>query len=216
MPTAGLTAAPFIDPAGANAGPVGGRRQDGCKRRSSAEAPVSISVKQQGTIVINAQATLTTAGTMPIDALVAAIGDCPAQDALRCQLTAPQWVTLANYLQALDVLEGRVLIERGAPDRAVYFVESGSLSVHHQDGLGRVRMAIISAGSVVGEGSFFSHLPRAATVQAFGPAKLWFLSPLRFLELANRHSPIALELTLALGSVMSRRLYNRARRVAVC
>lgn len=166
--------------------------------------------------MINAQATTSSAGKLPIDALVAAIADCPAQDALRCQLTALQWATLADYLQALDVPEGRVLIERGAPDRAVYFIESGSLSVHYQDSLGRVRMAIVSAGSVVGEGSFFSHLPRAATVQASGQAKLWFLSPLRFLELANRHSPIALELSLGLGSVMARRLYNRAKRVAVC
>lgn len=166
--------------------------------------------------MINAQATALSAGKHPIEALVAAIADCPAQDAFHCQLTAVQWVVLADYLQALDVPEGRVLIERGAPDRAVYLVESGSLSVHYQDSLGRVRMAIVSAGSLVGEGSFFSHLPRAATVQASGVAKLWFLSPLRFLELANRHSPIALEVSLALGSVMARRLSNRAKRVAVC
>ena len=172
--------------------------------------------KQQGTVVINAQATHPSAGKHPIEALVAAVADSLAADALRCQLNPAQWLALADYLQALDVPEGRVLIERGAPDRAVYFVESGSLSVHYQDSLGRVRMALVAAGSVVGEGSFFSHLPRAATVQASGSAKLWFLSPLRFLELANRHSPIALELTLGLGSVMARRLYNRAKRVAVC
>ena len=38
---------------------------------------------------------------------------------------------------------------------------------------------------------------------------------MRFLEMANRHSPIALELTVAMGSVMANRLYNRPRRVAV-
>lgn len=165
--------------------------------------------------MLNTQATVTSTRKSPIEALIAAIAKCPAQDAFRCQLTAAQWVTLADYVQALDVPDGRVLIERGSPDRSVYFVESGSLSVHYQDSLDRVRMALVSAGSVVGEGGFFSHLPRAATVQASGPARLWFLSPLRFEELANRHSPVALELTLGLGAVMARRLYNRARRVAV-
>jgi CRP/FNR family transcriptional regulator, cyclic AMP receptor protein len=166
--------------------------------------------------LINAHALTTSAGKRSISSLVAAIDQSPAQDAFNCRLSALQWETLADYLQAQDLPEGRVLIERGAPDRTVYFVESGSLSVHYQDNLGRVRMAIVSAGSVVGEGGFFSHIPRSATVQASGPAKLWLLSPLRFLELANRHSPIALELSLGLGRVMARRLNNRAKRVAVC
>ena len=155
------------------------------------------------------------AAPFSIHALAAAIEDCPAQDALACRFTPAQWDTLAPYLQALDVEAGRVLIERGAPDRAIYLVESGALSVHYQDSQGRVRMAIVSAGSVAGEGGFFSHLPRAATVQTSSPARLWLLSPLRFVELSNRQSALALELTLGLAAVMAKRLYNRARRVAV-
>ena len=45
--------------------------------------------------------------------------------------------------------------------------------------------------------------------------RLWGLTALRFAELASRHAPIALELTLAMGSVMARRLSVRPRRVAV-
>jgi CRP/FNR family transcriptional regulator, cyclic AMP receptor protein len=159
---------------------------------------------------------ITRADTKPsIHSLAAAIDDCPAQDALRCRFTPAQWDVLAGYVHPLAVAAGKILIERGAPDRALYFVESGCLSVHYQDSQGRIRMALVSAGSVVGEGGFFSHLPRAAAVQASGPAQLWCLTPLRFLELANRHSSLALELTLSLGAVMAKRLYNRARRVAV-
>ena len=60
-----------------------------------------------------------------------------------------------------------------------------------------------------------SHQARSATVQASTSCKLWCLTPMRFLELANRHSAVALELTLAMGGVMAKRLYNRSKRVAV-
>jgi CRP/FNR family transcriptional regulator, cyclic AMP receptor protein len=150
-----------------------------------------------------------------ISALVTAISQSPASDALRCQFTPAQWETLANYIHPFAVQAGQLVIEQGTQDRSLYFIETGTLSVHYQDDKGRVRMAMVGAGSVIGEGAFFSHLPRCATVQASGPTRLWCLTPLRFLELANRHSPLALELTIAMGSVMAKRLYNRVKRIAV-
>lgn len=150
-----------------------------------------------------------------IQGLAQAITQSPASDALRCQFSAAQWEVLGNYLQPFSLRSGQVVIEPGAQDRTLYFIESGGLSVHYEDDKARVRMALVGAGSVVGEGSFFSHLPRSATVQATGPSKLWCLTALRFLELSNRQSPLALELTVALGSVMAKRLFNRPRRVAV-
>jgi CRP-like cAMP-binding protein len=67
---------------------------------------------------------------------------------------------------------------------------------------------------VVGEGAFFSHRPRSATVQTSAPCKLWALHALRFTELANRQPAVALALTMAVGSVLAKRLGNRKRRVA--
>jgi CRP/FNR family transcriptional regulator, cyclic AMP receptor protein len=67
----------------------------------------------------------------------------------------------------------------------------------------------------VGEGAFFTRMPRTATVQAAGPSKLWSLSPIRFTELTNRQPQLAVEVVLALGSLVSRRLANRPKRVAV-
>ena len=118
-------------------------------------------------------------------------------------------------MQPFVLQSGQIVIEQGAQDRTLYFIESGGLSVHYEDDKGRVRMALVSAGSVVGEGAFFSHLARSATVQTTGLSKLWCLTSLRFLELSNRHSPLALELAVALGAVMAKRLFNRPRRVAV-
>ncbi|WP_309678250.1 cyclic nucleotide-binding domain-containing protein [Polaromonas sp.] len=157
------------------------------------------------------------ANTLSFDirGLAQAIVNCPASDGLRCQFSEPHWDILGRYLQPFALTSGQVLMERGVLDRTLYFIESGTLSVHYQDEKARVRMAVVGAGTVLGEGAFFSHLPRTATVQASTACKLWSLTPLRFLELANRHNPIALELTLAMGAVMAKRLYNRARRVAV-
>lgn len=150
-----------------------------------------------------------------INGLAQAMAHCHASDALRCQFSAPHWEILAGYLQPFALGSGQVLIEQGVADRTLYLIESGTLSVHYEDDKSRIRMALVGAGSVVGEGAFFSHQPRNATVQASGNCKLWCLTPMRFLELANRHSPIALELTLGMAAVMARRLYIRPKRVAV-
>ena len=150
-----------------------------------------------------------------IHGLARAMSHCHASDALRCNFSVPQWEILAAYMQPFALGSRQVLIEQGVTERTLYFIESGSLSVHYEDDKSRIRMALVGAGSMVGEGAFFSHQPRNATVQASGDCKLWCLTPMRFLELSNRHSPIALELTLGMAAVMARRLYIRPKRVAV-
>lgn len=86
--------------------------------------------------------------------------------------------------------------------------------MHYEDEKARLRMAMVGAGSVVGEGAFFSHRPRSATVQAAAPCRLWALTALRFTELSNRQPAIALGLCMAAGAVLAKRLGNRRRRVA--
>lgn len=138
-----------------------------------------------------------------------------ALDAVPMNLTDAQWRQLAEYLQPVSLPQGQVLIERGVKDRIVYFVESGSLSVHFQDSRQRVRMAMVGAGSLLGEGAFFSHLPRSATVNAGSDCRVWSLTPLRFRELSTRHTEIALALTVAMAAVLARRMHNKPKRVAV-
>lgn len=150
-----------------------------------------------------------------IRGLTEAIANCKASDALRCQFSQPNWDILASYMQPFSLNSGQVLIEQGALDRTLYFIESGTLSVHYEDGKSSIHMALVGPGTVLGEGAFFSHQARSATVQASSPCRLWCLTPIRFLELANRHSPIALELTMGMGAVMAKRLYNQPKRVAV-
>jgi CRP-like cAMP-binding protein len=150
-----------------------------------------------------------------VQALQRATSGNDSPDVFRPALAASQWQVFATYLQPLAVPKGQVLIQQGATDRTVYLVEEGSLTVHFEDATGRIRLASVEAGSAVGEGAFFSRQPRNATVQAATPCRLWSLAPLRFAELSNRQPGIALEVAMALGALVSRRLANRPRRVAV-
>ena len=150
-----------------------------------------------------------------VHGLVHAIAQNQSMDAFHPNLTANQWELLGTYLQPFAVRQGQVVIEQNASDRTVYFVESGQLTVHYEDDRKRLRLATVESGSAVGEGAFFTRQPRNATVQAATAAKLWSLSPIRFTELTNRQPQLALEIALALGSLVSRRLANRPKRVAV-
>lgn len=149
-----------------------------------------------------------------LDRLIAAIATAHADDSLMNSLTPEQWDVASSYLQPHPLVQGQVLFNQGVLDRTLYFVESGTLSVHFEDEAGRLRMAMVGAGSVIGEGAFFSHRPRSATVQANGPCHLWSLTALRFSELSNRQPLIALSLVMACGAVVAKRLGNRRRRIA--
>lgn len=150
-----------------------------------------------------------------VQGLVKAIANNDSNDNFVPALTPTQWELLGTYLQPFALMQGQVLIEQNAQDRTVYLIESGSLSVHYEDGKGRLRLAVVGPGSAVGEGAFFTRQPRNATVQAASPSKIWSLTPIRFTELTNRQPNVALEIAMALGSLVSRRLANKPKRVAV-
>lgn len=147
--------------------------------------------------------------------LAQAMKSSTALDAVPLNLADAQWRSLADFLQPVSLQQGHVLIEQGVKDRTVYFVEAGSLTVHYEDDKDRIRIAMVGAGSLLGEGAFFSHLPRSATVNAGSACRLWCLTPLRFRELSNRFPELALELTVSMSAVLARRMYNKPKRVAV-
>ena len=149
-----------------------------------------------------------------LSGLIQAFAHAVGEDSMSDPFTPVQWSTLAPYLQQCSLAAGQVLFSRGTNDRTLYLIESGSLSVHYEDEKERLRLAIVGSGSVVGEGAFFSHRPRSASVQAAAVSKLWGLTGLRFTELSNRQPTLALGLAMAAGSVLARRLGNRRRRVA--
>jgi CRP-like cAMP-binding protein len=150
-----------------------------------------------------------------VQGLVHAIVHNHSNDSFSPALTPTQWELLGTYMQPFALTQGQVLIEQNAQDRTVYLVESGGVSVHYEDDKRRVRMAMVGPGSAVGEGAFLTRMPRSATAQAASPSKVWCLTPIRFTELRNRQPVMALEVALALGSLVARRLGNKPQRIAV-
>ena len=146
--------------------------------------------------------------------LIQAISQSVTEDSMGNMLSQEQWELLLPYLRPMELPAGQVLFAQGTTERTLYLVESGSLTVHYEDEQQRVRLAIVGPGSVVGEGAFFSHRPRSATVQAGAPTRLWNLTAIRFAEFANRNPAVALQLVMAIGAVQAKRLANRRRRVA--
>ena len=155
------------------------------------------------------------AGTPGIKGLIEAVALNTADDSLGKIMTPLHWEAMLPFLLPFFLGQGQMLIAQGSLDQTLYFLESGSLSVHYEDEAGRVHLAILNAGSVVGEGGFFAHMPRNATVQAVGDCKLWNLTHSRFADLSQKRPKVALALSMALGAIVSRRMMDRRKRIAV-
>lgn len=150
-----------------------------------------------------------------VSALVAAIARGAEDGTLAHFLEPYRWSVLAPYVKPLKLERGHLLIAQGDHDRKLFFVESGNLKVDMKTPGGLVHLAILGPGAVVGEGSFFSHASRNASVSVYSDCKLWELDPARFSDLSHEHPGVALALTLALGAVMSVRMSDLTRRLAI-
>ena len=146
---------------------------------------------------------------MEFNELVQAMQTLNAEDAFRARLTLDQWRTIAPYLTRHDIRAGDLLIKQGDTDRTMYFLGQGSLQVFVTGGPpGSNRIAILRAGSVVGEPGMFSDGARMANVEAMTPCAVWALRGPRMEELAQRLPALALELLRAAGGVMAIRMRN--------
>jgi CRP/FNR family transcriptional regulator, cyclic AMP receptor protein len=144
---------------------------------------------------------------MEFNDLVQAIQTLNAEDAFRARLTVDQWRAIAPYLTRHDIRAGDLLIKQGDSDRTMYILGQGSLQVFVTGGPpGSNRIAILRAGSAVGEPGLFSDGPRMANVEAMTPCAVWALRGPRLEELAQRSPALALELLRAAGGVMATRM----------
>ena len=144
---------------------------------------------------------------MEINELVQAIQTLNADDAFRARLSLEQWRTIAPYLTRHDIRAGDLLIKQGDADRTMYFLGQGSLQIFVTGGPpGSNRIAILRAGSVVGEPGLFGDSPRMANVEAMTPCVVWALRGPRLEEMAQRLPALALELLRTAGAVMAARM----------
>ncbi len=153
--------------------------------------------------------------TPDVTALIAAVARNTEAGGLRKFLQLHRWKVLADYIHPVTHKRGELVIGQGELDRKLYFVESGDLKVDMHTEKGIIHLAIVGPGSVVGEGSFFSHLPRIAAVSAYSDCKIWILTPEEFERLSHTNANVALAVSMALGTLMATRMLDMSKRITV-
>jgi CRP-like cAMP-binding protein len=151
---------------------------------------------------------------MDITELVGAVQTLNAEDAFRPRLSLEQWRMVAQYLTPHEIRGGDMLIRQGDVDRTMYLLARRTLQMFTCGAGAAPRVAVLRAGSLVGETTLFLDGPHLANVEAMGPCTVWALRAPRFEELAQRQPPLALEIARAAGGVMARRLLAAAQRTA--
>lgn len=150
-----------------------------------------------------------------VTALIAAVARNTEAGGLRKFLELYRWKVLADYIHPVKHARGELVIGQGELDRKLYFVESGDLKVDMHTEKGIIHLAIVGPGSVVGEGSFFSHLPRIAAVSAYSDCKIWVLPPEEFERLTHANANVALAVSMALGTILATRMLDMSKRLSV-
>ena len=118
-----------------------------------------------------------------------------------------EWATLMHHTRYRRFGPGDVVVTVGALDQSLYLVLEGQLEVLAEHGRRRYRrIALVDAGSVIGELSFFDGGARSALVRAVTPAVLAELSPAEFDSLAVADPALARRLLFDLGRILAQRL----------
>jgi CRP/FNR family transcriptional regulator, cyclic AMP receptor protein len=118
------------------------------------------------------------------------------------------WKQLFRFTTTRRVPPGEALIRRGEPGRSLYFVLHGQLEViaHSGDGLSLGRMAVVSAGSVLGEQAFFDAKPRSAGAWAVDDCEVAAMSPEQYTAFEESNPARARDLLFAFGRILAMRL----------
>jgi CRP/FNR family transcriptional regulator, cyclic AMP receptor protein len=141
----------------------------------------------------------------------------PAEHALLLPTwSEADWNKLLDHTRIRAMRASELVIQRGADDRAVYFIAAGTLEVGVADfgGVSIVPLALIGAGNVVGEQSFFDGLPRSANVWAVSDGELLQLEFEAFTRFSREQPMLARDLVFGLARLLSMRLRNTTFRVS--
>jgi CRP/FNR family transcriptional regulator, cyclic AMP receptor protein len=128
-------------------------------------------------------------------------------DVLLADATEEEWATLLGYTRQRRFAPGETVVAAGAWEQSLYLVLEGQLEVLAEHGRRKYRrIALVGAGSVIGELSFFDGGVRSAMVRAVTQAVLAELSPAEFDSLAVANPGLARRLLFDLGRILAQRL----------
>jgi SulP family sulfate permease len=124
----------------------------------------------------------------------AALPEVDLRRTLATHFTGDALEVLLGLCETLDLPRDAVLMRRGEPGDALYFVERGEVSVFVSLGdESRKRVRTLSAGTVVGEMALYSGQPRSADVVAETECRVRRLSAERFARLEREHPSVAIQ-----------------------
>lgn len=125
------------------------------------------------------------------------------------------WQKLLLHTTPRPFRASEFVIQRDVADRTLYLVAAGTLEVGvtHVDGVSMTSLARISAGSVIGEQSFFDGQPRSANVWAVADGTLLLLPFDAFSRFGEAEPALARDFLFAMARVLSIRLRNTSFRL---
>jgi CRP-like cAMP-binding protein len=118
------------------------------------------------------------------------------------------WKQLFRFTSIRSVIPGDALIRGGEPDQTLYFVLRGRLEVivRSGDGLSMGQVALVGAGSVLGEMAFFDGGPRSASAWAIDDCDIAAMTPDQHSAFETASPALAYELVFALSRILATRL----------
>jgi CRP-like cAMP-binding protein len=115
-------------------------------------------------------------------------------------LTEQERRSITAEMQPKSCQKGQGIVLEGAPSEAMYFVDSGWVSIFSEQSGRRAILANLGPGSLLGDVDFLLERPYSTTAEAASEVKLWVLGKSEFKELVSREPAIGIKLSLALGS----------------
>jgi SulP family sulfate permease len=115
---------------------------------------------------------------------------------------------LMSYFEEKKAEKGQYLI-RQAEESALYFVESGQVTVQLEDANGKItRLRTMRSGTIVGELGLYLHQKASASVIADEPCTLFYLSVKKLEQMENDAPEIASALHRFIACILSERVID--------
>lgn len=123
------------------------------------------------------------------------------------ELSWPEMVALAEYLDAFRVAKGGVIFEQNTEGQFLCLLVEGRVDIVRRDSTGTPKtLATVHAGKTFGEMSLIDGAPRSASAVAAEDTKLLVLTGENLRHLAQRHPYLGVALLMKLAKLMSHRL----------
>ena len=115
---------------------------------------------------------------------------------------------IVRKCERIETQPGEVLIERGAPSDDIYFIEAGHAAVEipSESGDGRIRLATVGPGAIVGEIAFYLGEQRSASIVAEEALIVWRFSRDSMDSLRAEAPAAALRFHEGMAAILAKRL----------